>query len=327
MKKILSILLVSLLVLTGCGSKNGKEEVAEGATYSIGTALLTSEKVAQPGEKDGKFETNTYYATVVMEDDKFVNVYIDVAQNSIDFDATDKLTKANLLGTKRELGDDYNMKKFGNAVAEWYEQMDSLQEWMTGKTLDEVLAMETAFKDEAHPAVPAEEDLKSSVTIDVASYLQVVEKAVKNAVKVDDVVKVSTTSSTSAKEDALEINTTVTSVAVNGKGEIVHVFIDDAQNKADLEGGVATSKEIVQSKRELGDDYNMVAFGGAVAEWYEQIDALQAHLVGKTADDIAGFKFEAGVADEADIKSTVTIATQGHVGVVTKALESLKDVK
>lgn len=327
MKKILSLLLVTLLVLTGCGSDKGKEEVAEGASYSIGTALLTSEKIAQPGEKDGKFEVNTYYATVVMEDDKFVNVYIDVAQNSIEFDANNALTKANVPGTKRELGDDYNMKKFGNAVAEWYEQMDSLQEWMTGKTLDEVLAMETAFKDEAHPAVPAEEDLKSSVTIDVASYLEVVEKAVKNAVKVDDVAKVSTTSETSAKEDALEINTTVTAVAVNGKGEVVHVFIDDAQNKATLEGGVATSENVAGSKRELGDDYNMKTWGGAVAEWYEQIDALQAHLVGKTADDIAGFKYEAGVANEADIKSTVTIATQGHVAVVTKALESVSNVK
>lgn len=326
MKKILALILVSLLVLTGCG-KDKPEEVAEGKSYHIGTAVLTTEKQADAADEDGSFEVNTYYGTVVLDGDKIVNLFIDAAQNKLFFNKNDELTKFEGKGTKRDLGDNYNMVKFGGAVAEWYKQMDSFQEYAKGKTVQQVLEMPTYEKDANHPAVPDVEDLKSSVTIDVSSYLKLLEMAADNAVKVDDVVKVATSSNTSAKEDSVEIGTTVASVAVNSKGEIVYVYVDDAQNKGKLSGGVLASENLVKSKRQLGDDYNMVKYGGASAEWYEQIDSLQAFLKGKTAKDITEFKFNEGKLDNVDVNSTVTIATQGHVGVVSKALEKLANVE
>jgi hypothetical protein len=41
--------------------------------------------------------------------------------------------------------------------------------------------MKTYEKDEAHPAVPEEADLTSSVTISVENYIAAVEKAIANA--------------------------------------------------------------------------------------------------------------------------------------------------
>lgn len=316
MKKILAVLVVALLVLTGCGSKDKPSAGAAGETYKIGTAILTSEKIKPLGEEDAAFEANTTYATVVMQDDKFVNVFIDTAQNSITVDAEDTLTGFTGKGTKREQGDDYNMVAWGGAVAEWYAQIDTLQEWIIGKTLDEVLAADIST-----------EDIKTSVTIGVDGYIKTLEQAVKNAVTVEDVTKIATTSVTGANKDGIEINTTVAAVALNSKDEIAYVYIDDAQSKAESAKGEITATGSLLSKRELGDDYNMVAYGGATAEWYEQIDSLQAFLTGKTASDISGIKYAEGVADEADIKSTVTIATQGHIGVVSKALEQVKNVK
>ncbi|MDD6467823.1 MAG: hypothetical protein PUF50_06540 [Erysipelotrichaceae bacterium] len=55
---------------------------------------------------------------------------------------------------------------------------------MVGKTVDEVLAMKTYAKNDAHPVVPDEEDLKSTCTMNVGSYLEGVKAAAEAAVEV-----------------------------------------------------------------------------------------------------------------------------------------------
>lgn len=322
MKKYLAILLIGLLALTGCSSKPKEEETAPGKDYKIGTAVLTSEKLADAGEEAGKFEVNTYYATVVLDGDKIASVYIDAAQNTIKVDDKDALVGFEGKGTKKELGDDYNMKTYGNAVAEWYEQIESLETWMTGQTLDEVLSMETYEKDESHPMVPAEEDLKSSVTVDVSAYLKVVEMAVANAVEAKDVVSVGTQSITSASKEGIEINTTIASVALNSKGEIAYAFIDAAQNKGESKAGVVTSKNLLSSKKQLGSDYNMKEYGNAVAEWDEQIASLEEYAVGLKLSDLLETPLKDGKADVEDLKSSVTIGVEGYLQAFDKAAKA-----
>src|SRR5699024_3149064 len=128
MKKILAIMLVSLLVLTGCGSKDKGNDTnggtgKEGKTFNIGTAVHTTESSQDEEEEEGKFEVNTYYATVVMDGDKFVDVNIDTAQNTVFVNAQDEYTKFEGKGTKKEQGDGYGMKEIAKAVGEWYEQI------------------------------------------------------------------------------------------------------------------------------------------------------------------------------------------------------------
>lgn len=339
MKKLLSVLLVMLL-LVGCGNGNDTDNgdnsnetpnTTEGATYKIGTAVLTTEKGTDAGEEDGVFEVNTYFAHVVLDGDKLVDVYIDVAQNNVSFNAEDALTgfsAAGGKGTKKELGDDYNMKTYGNAVAEWYEQIESLEDWMIGKTVQEVLDMPTFEKDAGHPAVPDVEDLKSSVTITVESYKEVVKMAAENAVEVEDVVKVGTRSITSAKQEGVEMNTNIATVAVNGNNEVVFVAIDVMQSSAEISGGVITPNGVVLTKKQLGSDYGMTNNPAATAEWDVQIKDLEAWMVGKSVSDILAMDLtEDSRPGVEDLQSKVTVTVDGYLAVVEKAAAAAQPVK
>nr|MBQ8891000.1 hypothetical protein [Clostridia bacterium] len=72
-------------------------------------------------------------------------------------------------------------------------------------------------------------------------------------------------------------------------GKIVAARFDEVQPKFALnEDGtdiVATAR--FDTKRELGEAYGMVAYGGAIAEWDKQAEAFEAFLVGKTAAEVA----------------------------------------
>lgn len=336
MKKLLSVLLVMLL-LVGCGSGKDSDKdgdtpnPTEGATYKIGTAVLSTEKGTDAGEEDGAFEVNTYFAHVVLDGDKLVDVYIDVAQNKINFNAEDALTgfsAAGGKGTKKELGDDYNMKTYGNAVAEWYEQMESLENWMIGKTVQEVLDMPTYAKDDAHPEVPEVEDLKSSVTITVEKYKEVVKMAAENAVEVEDVVKVGTRSITSAKQEGVEMNTTISTVALNANNEVVFVAIDVMQSSAELSGGVISPNGVVLTKKQLGSDYGMTNNPEAVAEWDVQIKDLESWMIGKTVTDILAMELtDDSRPSVEDLQSKVTVTVDGYLAVVEKAAAAAEAVK
>lgn len=325
MKKFLAVLLVALVVLTGCSNKEDDNKTP-GATYKIGQGIVTTHK----GTED-TFQVDTYYATVVLDGDTIKYVYIDTAQNKLTVDGEGVATKFEGKGTKKELGDDYNMKKFANAVGEWYEQIASLETWMTGKTVAQVLAMETYEKDESHLAVPNVEDLKSSVTITVDKYLEVVKQAAENAVEVNNVAKVAVGSNTSAKTEGLEINSEIGTVAVDGEGKIVYAYIDAMQSKAEFKEGVVTPGAVINTKKQLGSEYGMTKNPTAVAEWDVQMTSFEKYMVGRTLSDVINMPTTgdegAKVADVEDLKSTVTIKISGYLNLLNKLSENLVEVK
>ena len=67
----------------------------------------------------------------------------DCVQVKFTFDATGKstydLTKA--VSSKRELGTSYNMKAYGGAAKEWFEQADAFNALCIGKTAAEIEAL------------------------------------------------------------------------------------------------------------------------------------------------------------------------------------------
>ena len=67
--------------------------------------------------------------------------------------------------TKVELGDGYGMKKASSIGKEWFEQIAALEDWMMGKTVEEIKAVNTE----------EDADLKASVTVGVESYVLVEE--------------------------------------------------------------------------------------------------------------------------------------------------------
>ena len=106
-----------------------------------------------------------------------VYAYIDAAQNGAEA-AAGVITGKEMNSTKKELGDDYNMKKFGNAVAEWFEQIESFEKYAIGKTAADIVAIPRT------EGVADVEDLKTTVTIGIDGYVEVINKAAEQAVNV-----------------------------------------------------------------------------------------------------------------------------------------------
>jgi len=122
-------------------------------------------------------------ATAFDKDGKVVATIIDNAQTKVNFDKEGKVTtdKNGEFKTKVELGPEYGMVKASSIGKEWFEQIAALGEWMEGKTIDEIKAMKVKEKDAAHPAVPDEAELTSSVTISVEHYIEAVAESFENA--------------------------------------------------------------------------------------------------------------------------------------------------
>ena len=299
MKKLIALLTVGMLVLTGCSGKGGAP--AGGATYKIGTGIVTGVRNSDVGEKPGKFESNVTYATVALEGDKIAFVSIDTNQNELTFTA-DAINAFVAKGTKKELGKDYRMN--------WDEQIAKLEEYLVGKTLAEVKA-ETAAT-----------DLTSTVSITIDGYIEAVQLAAEAAVEVKNVAKIAQTSTVSAdvsKAPAVEINTVVSVVALDADGKIVHSFLDEAQLKATIEGGKVTPDANGKTKGQLKEAYGMS--GAGKVEWYKQVQTLTEWTIGRTAADLAK------VQDYADVTSKVSIYTGNLVSTLEKAIKEAKAVK
>ena len=109
-------------------------------------------------------------------------------------------------------------------------------------------------------------------------------------------------------------------------GVVTSCYIDSLQAKVafDATGAVTTDLTApVQTKNELGENYGMVAWAGAIAEWNEQAASYAAYITGMTADEIAGIAVTESTkpADGTDLASSVTIAIGGFQALIAKAMQ------
>lgn len=171
MKKILALTLV-LLVIAGCGA----------STTKLGLGMSASVSSKAPTESAaGKTQADvTACALSVDSKGKIVGVYFDVVQAKAEVTATGEITPATDIKTKKELGADYGMLKASAIGKEWFEQIDALEKYMTGKTVSDALAMPTATNAEGSTSADVEE-LKTSCTMSVDAFLATLEKAYANA--------------------------------------------------------------------------------------------------------------------------------------------------
>ena len=122
-----------------------------------------------------------------------------------------------------------------------------------------------------------------------------------------------------AGEDQLTVTAAV--VLVDADGKIVKAFIDCADSKVThTADGKAVAAESFKTKYELGDSYNMVAYGQAKQEWYKQADAFCALLVGKTASEVKAMAAETGKGNDEVIGAGCTIYVSDFVKAVEKAM-------
>lgn len=330
MKKIFSIFLVSLLMLTllaGCSPKEetatttpeapATGEVSEAGIVKLGLGQHTSiAKSKDLGtDADGKEVLPLGQVDTVIvaagfdKDGKVVSVTIDNAQTKVNFDNALQLTTdlTAELKTKAELKDEYGMIKASSIQKEWYQQADELGKWMVGKTVNEIKAMKVVEKDAAHPAVPDVPELTSLVTVSVEGYIAALEEAFINSVDVTGAVKVglghniSIAKSKGLGKDAedkevlplAQVDTVMAATAFDADGKVVATVIDNAQTKVQFDntGKVTTDKAgEFKTKVELKDEYGMIKASSIQKEWYQQADELGKWMVGKTIDEIKAMK-------------------------------------
>ena len=329
MKKFLVASIVALLFLAGCSSDNGNTQ--ESSVYKVGTASVTSvspRDYNSETDQAGRVQVNTTFANVVLDEEGvFVYVAIDVAQNEGTFDSEGVVVTAEAAPTKKEKGDAYNMKGASAIGKEWDEQIAAFEEWVIGKTLEDVkaLAIDGGYLADS-------EDLKSSVTVRVTDYIAVVEKAVEYAETVEDVARVGVASVTSVSgrdfvegtDGRIQVNVTFAGVAYDGDGNILYVSIDTAQNQGTFDGeGVVVAADAVGTKKERGNAYGMANASPIGKEWDEQITSFELFAVGKTLSDVTGLAIDGGYLDDAeDLKSEVTMRVTDYIAALEKATDN-----
>lgn len=154
------------------GAKAG-DKLGLGVTNSIANSKDAT------AEKEGLAQAYTYYtATTFDKNGKVTSSILDALQTNVNFDTAGKLTSdlASEFKTKNELKEGYNMKGASKISKEWYEQAAAFAAYAKGKTAAQISGMSLSAE-----GVPAVAELTSSVTIHVADFFKVIEKASKTA--------------------------------------------------------------------------------------------------------------------------------------------------
>lgn len=358
MKKILSLILSLVLVMsvfTACGSKEetkenvAKEDVAtedvaeeateEGATEEVtsggvktGLAVISSTgKSADAGEEDGLAQVDSVVVAVTVDEAGVITkCVIDSAQTKINFSKEGKITTdlASVFVAKQELAGEYGMAKASSIGKEWNEQATALADYVVGKTVDEVKGIAV---DET--GLPTEEDLVSSVTVHIGDYIAAIEKAVSNAVDLGasatdalglGIVTTIAKSADAGEEDGLaQAYSMYAATTFAADGKITSSIIDGSQTNVNFDAEGKLTSDIAaeyKTKNELGADYGMANASSIGKEWNEQAEAYAAYIVGKTIDEVKGIAVdETSVPTEEDLVGSVTVHTADFITVLEKA--------
>ena len=315
MKKITSLLLVLVMVLgvfalVGC-SNTGDDAAAttaatteattddesKGGALKLGLGLKISASATDASaEANGAGQVTVTAAAVLVDaDGKVVKAFIDCSDNTAAYTKDGKAVSATEFKTKYEAGAGYGMVAYGGAAKEWYEQADAFCSVIVGKTADEVKALVAAdYKG-------TEDVVSAGCTIYVSDLALAVEDAIKNAtatkatksaeLKLGVATTQTIADATSDAAGSNKLETVFFAAAVDANGKVIASTADsvevdftfNAQGKSTFD-----ATKTVLSKRQKGDNYGMVAYGGAAKEWYAQADAFCAQTVGKAAADMAG---------------------------------------
>ena len=311
---------------------------ADAGALKTGLAVSTSikETVSATAQEEGEAKYDVTLAAVAVDENGVIqSCVIDSIPASVKFDATGAITSdiTAPVATKNELGESYGMVAYGGAVAEWDAQVKAVADYAVGKTVEQ---LKNGDIDMTTGKAKDGSDLSSSATIYLAGYVYAIEAAVNNAqhlgAQAGDELVLATmpklSGSTPATAEAAgnaQLDADITVLTRNGD-VITSCYIDSLQAKIafDTTGTVTTDLTApVQTKNELGENYGMVAWGGAIAEWNEQAAAFASYITGKTAADVAGIAITETTkpADGSDLASSVTISIGGFQALIAKAMQ------
>lgn len=160
--------------------KNAKDLGASNTDkLGLGVNTTIDKSTDATAEAEGLAQAYSFYsATTTAADGKITSCAIDSTQGNVNFDVAGTVSTdiTAAVESKQVLKENYGMKKASAIGKEWYEQADAFAAYVTGKTVDEVKGI--AVSDDG---IAADADLVSSVTVHIAPFISIVEKAVANA--------------------------------------------------------------------------------------------------------------------------------------------------
>jgi len=222
--------------------------------------------------------------SVIIENGEIVGYNIDARQGTktqtagadTTEDATDDAYSfAWNIKTKKQLGNDYNMVTYGNAIAEWYVQAGRIEAAMLANGVDSVTT-----NADTHVI-----DNVAGVTIKDGGYLALAAEAVELA-------KLGKFQTVYCSGTDLYIGSMVVA-----KGEITELTLDTLQKKSVL-ANKAVFEWNTSTKQALGDDYNMEGNGGkyvfADGVWTAHATEKSANEWFKQANLITNYVMETG---------------------------------
>jgi hypothetical protein len=360
MKKILAMLLLVcvMLALVACGNAAETAETADetadetvdetvdettqepaaDATYKLGMGISLN----MDSSKTGNAQVDACVAAVVLDPEgRIVAVKIDVAQCKMDVTDGAVDTEQEFL-TKAELGDDYNMVKFSDATLEWYQQAAAFEEYVIGKTGAEVEAMETVVNEEGHE-VTTDETLYASCSISIGDFKEAVVKACNDdqaatfagaggfalGLAINSTAAEST-AATEEEDGTVKMYSEFGAVVLDKDGKILAALTDATQPQIKINAAGEIGETVFKgTKRELKEDYNMVAYSDATLEWYQQAKNFTDYCVGKTAEELRATETttnEEGhqVFTDETLYASVSISVDGMINVVAKAADNAR---
>lgn len=362
MKKVISVLLLAcmLLTLTACGAAtSATEPTAEPAEATEAPAEAT-EAPAEAAEAEYKLgmgvsvsldssdtnlaQVDATVATVVTDSEgKIVLCRIDCAQNKMDVTGG-QVDAAATFTTKRDLKYDYNMVKYSNATLEWFEQVENLEKWVVGKTAEDIKNIETKINEEGY-SVAVDEELYASCSISLEAFQDAIVKACNDGkgstfttadaftLGVSAISNAAESVSAADSDDGnamVKMYTEFGAAAVGSDGKILAALTDAIQPKITVSAdGEILNKDFTATKRELGDNYNMVKYGNAIAEWDAQAKAFADYTVGKTADEVMGLETATNdegyqVSTDETLLASCTMAINGMQTAIATAVNNAR---
>ena len=340
MKKILALLLALCMVfaLCACGSSEPAAEDAAPAedagaegTYTLGLGVVSNFDSSAAG--NAQIDT-TFAAIVTDADGKIVSCRLDVAQNKMNV-ADGLVTTGNEYPTKMEKGTDYGMAPVSSIGAEWDAQAQAFEEFVVGKTVDEVVALETQESNGHQVAV--DETLFAGCTMDIVDFKAAVEKAGSDAWAVtfttadaftlgvaaitDDA---DSTAPTADADGVVKMYTEFGAAVVGADGTILAALNDAIQPNITVDpAGEIVATEYKGTKRELGADYGMAPVSAIGVEWDAQSAAFSQFVVGKTADEVAALETQESnghnVAVDETLYASCSMDITGMMAVISTA--------
>ena len=315
MKKVFTLLIavVASIMLIGCNDNSEFKVDGKFTAYEVSVHSNAPQVT---------------YVTVTIENGQIVKYDIDVRQGVDEQTDTGYSFTWNQL-TKKQLGDDYNMKLYGTKYDlvdgewvevegekpeyEWYEQVNLIENYLLDNGVDSVQVIDERVSNVA------------GVTIKEDSYIDLAADAVELA-------KIGKFQAIYCSSDDLYI----ASMTYDKNGNISDLTLDVLQGKPNGEN-FAWSES---TKQELGEEYGMEGLGSAfdyidgewvesdektVLEWYEQAnlitDYIEANGFDENLEALAG---RGGTIDGTtllDDLAGVTIRTQTYYDVLTALFE------